>query len=318
MIRLFWWKYESNFGDDLSPVICRHLSRDEIVFSRPRGSDLVAIGSLLESVHRLWRYGRLLDWLPGQGEVRPKKPVFAGKAGRTVDVLSGMLDKSLQLSYCCQYPGMIWGTGFLAKKFRGVSYPRARILAVRGKKTRDLLQLTDDLPVGDPGLLVNLLVRPKPKRFKFGIIPHYVDNRNPAVLKHQSNPHVKIIDVSSGYQRILEEIVQCEIIGSSCLHGLIAADALQIPNVWLRLSHSVSGAEFKFRDYYSIFCMENTQPMIVGTDLDLTWLESATEDYNRPQLERLRGELIRAFPHPSTARHHYSGSDTAGSLTKLT
>ena len=46
---------------------------------------------------------------------------------------------------------------------------------------------------------------------------------------------------------------QCEYIISSAMHGLIAADALGIPNIQLVASDRLIGGMYKFNDYYSSY-----------------------------------------------------------------
>jgi hypothetical protein len=43
------------------------------------------------------------------------------------------------------------------------------------------------------------------------------------------------------------------VVGSSILRGLLTADALGVPNAWMRLAGKVRGSDFKFRDSNSIF-----------------------------------------------------------------
>lgn len=111
------------------------------------------------------------------------------------------------------------------------------IRSVRGYLTKSLLgSKGKNVSVGDPGLLASLLVREKPlHRHRIGIIPHHSQVDSPAFrekLKLLGN--VTIIDFrTSDHSRIFHEMLECEIILSQSLHGLIFADSLGIPNIWL-------------------------------------------------------------------------------------
>ena len=45
-------------------------------------------------------------------------------------------------------------------------------------------------------------------------------------------------------------IASCNFIISSSLHGLIAADSLNIPHVWMKISNKIIGGNWKFNDYF--------------------------------------------------------------------
>ena len=71
---------------------------------------------------------------------------------------------------------------------------------------------------------------------------------------------IRFIDVCAPFHEVIEAAGQCEHIVSSALHGLVLADALEIPNRWLwwvdDADRDLLGKpEFKYRDYYSAFGM---------------------------------------------------------------
>ena len=73
-----------------------------------------------------------------------------------------------------RYEGTVWTTGLIGN--RKHLLPRARVLALRGELTRRLVAPSNnDVVLGDGGLLVSKLWPAIPKRYKLGIIPHYVD-----------------------------------------------------------------------------------------------------------------------------------------------
>lgn len=150
------------------------------------------------------------------------------------------------------YAGLIAGAGLIREETR--RFPRAKVLAVRGELTRQLLGLDAGTLLGDPGLLSrNLLANTTAKRYAAGIIPHYVDKSDIRVdqWSRRFGSEVLIIDVARQPKAVLADIASCGAVLSSSLHGLICADSLGVPNAWLSLSEHVIGEGFKFRDYAS-------------------------------------------------------------------
>jgi len=157
------------------------------------------------------------------------------------------------------FQGVFLGSGLISDE--KLTFKNAQALLVRGNKTVDNLSLPASTLVGDPGLLIadvfsefRSTVKPV---FEFGIIPHYVDKDHPALLNFINSLPVKsryvIIDVRKSPKEVFMMVAKCKIILSSSLHGLITADSLEIPNVWIKISQNIIGQEFKFLDYYSSF-----------------------------------------------------------------
>jgi pyruvyltransferase len=154
---------------------------------------------------------------------------------------------------------VLWGTGFISETSRLNIMPQG-ICAVRGPLTREkFLKKGVECPevYGDPALLMSKYYFPNvKKKYKYGIIPHYIDANNPWVQKYKNIPDVKIINITHKTDeelyshRFIKELLSCEVILSSSLHGLIAADAYGIPSHWVELSDKVIGNGFKFHDYF--------------------------------------------------------------------
>jgi pyruvyltransferase len=150
------------------------------------------------------------------------------------------------------YAGHIIGSGLIEDV--GRRFPNATIWAVRGELTRERTGASKETVLGDPGLLSSSLLKERQiRRYALGVVPHYVDHNDPriAMIKKQFGSDVLIINVKRKPVAVLEDIDQCDCILSSSLHGLIAADAFDIPNAWMYLSDRVVGKGFKFRDYFS-------------------------------------------------------------------
>ena len=136
------------------------------------------------------------------------------------------------------------------------------VRAVRGEKTREIIERLSGKPcsaaTGDGGMLYPLLLDTMPeKKYTLGVIPHYRDQSQSAVKELVSQyDNAVIIDVLDEPLEVLKQIARCNFILSSSLHGLIVADALDIPNRHVRFSGNVTGDDFKFCDYYSVFTPE--------------------------------------------------------------
>ena len=151
-------------------------------------------------------------------------------------------------------PLLVWGSGTLDSSVKLRARLFLRFLAVRGFCTRNLLDLGDDIPLGDPGLLAPMLLdrRPRPK-YSLGVIPHWEEKDNPEILEFvQRYRHSKIIDPTNpdvvGVTRL---IASCETILSSSLHGLAVADAFGIPNARFRCTRTRATNDWKYLDYFS-------------------------------------------------------------------
>jgi len=193
----------------------------------------------------------------------------------------------------------IWGTGTDAP---GLSFSaRHYYHAVRGIKTREQIAgLRSSPALGDPGLLADhwWSGRAKPeKRYRIGLIPHYVDRDNPHVQQAAKLPGVKLIDVFWPVEEVLRAVQACDFVLSSSMHGLIVADAFCVPNRRLILSSGMI-SDYKFLDYYSAFAMH--EPVSVTADalpaLDRQDLSELFGDYSRPGLAEIQAHLIKAFP----------------------
>lgn len=209
---------------------------------------------------KLCNFGDLLN--PVVFKYYGMTPIRTSRRSADVIAVGSNLDDTPE-----NFSGYIIGSGqkFNVKR----SFPDARILALRGKLTRDNIGAKKNTPLGDPGLLVSCIY---PKRLKknylLGLIPHYVDKEDERLHRifQQNNKDVLIIDVQRKPKKVISEIDQCEFILSSSLHGLIAAESLGIPSGWIYLSGRVAGDGFKFYDYASAIGLEIAPNIITGSE----------------------------------------------------
>lgn len=180
----------------------------------------------------------------------------------------------------------IWGSGFLYDdENRLLKRAPKKIHAVRGPLTRKLL-IKQGFPCpeiyGDPGLLVPKIYTPVvEKKYNLGIIPHYND-KNSGIIKHlisKYTDNILIIDIQSDWKQVIDNINKCELIASSSLHGIITADAYNIPSLWIKLSNNVPGGDFKFQDYALSVNRDQMEPFFLSEDTTLLEIINAFKDY---------------------------------------
>ncbi len=167
---------------------------------------------------------------------------------------------------------VVWGAGFMYENASLRVRPK-KVLLVRGPLSRKIMIRSGvDCPpnYGDPALLMSTLYEPKNrKEYRLGIIPHHIDYQSKALQTIRGNDEIKIIDITSGIKKVVDESNKCEIIASSSLHGLILADSYSIPSVWLKLSNNVLGNDFKFYDYYSSIKYNSPKPILCYDYIDV-------------------------------------------------
>ncbi|MDD4748159.1 MAG: hypothetical protein PHW19_12855, partial [Salinivirgaceae bacterium] len=176
-VKVYYYSGNKNFGDALNIELLKNIFQLRPTFENEYRCQLVAVGSLLEA------------FLHGSNKMRlyVKKTI---------------------------YPRLhIWGTGFIDKENSRIIRPQndaeifyrnVTVHALRGILTKirveHILGRTLKIPTGDPGLLASRLLSSNldviGKKYKFGIIPHYVDKDLKIIqnLKNKSKDSV-IIDV---------------------------------------------------------------------------------------------------------------------------
>lgn len=148
------------------------------------------------------------------------------------------------------------GSGFMHPRLDAKELDFLKIYSVRGFLSRSVLPdgVAEGVSIGDPGLLVSRLAKDSPvKTTKYGIIPHisFFDRDSFRERFDALDLSVYIDFRTSDLKAVMREMQSCDVILSQSLHGLIIADSLGIPNVWIDHGALHPGAEFKFYDYFS-------------------------------------------------------------------
>lgn len=273
-----------NFGDDLNVPFARAMLNVTNV-TRP------------QYVHRTMPQGRP-PLILGIGSVIP----FATRGS----VLAG--------------PGFLTEPGNGGRMWTNVLDPTSLITAVRGPRTAAVLRshgFRGALAYGDPGLFMHLVIPEYAHLRHTGgggvcIIAHISDRGWQSVASHAANANGMKYLSPNTYPpiRLLEQLVTCDIVASSALHGLVAAAAFGIHSVWLwdrskQPPDRFRGGPFKYHDFFEGCGMR--QPVIAKSIADVTRHYNALRASSNPSqlagappslesLETLTNAYIDAFP----------------------
>lgn len=273
---VYYYKYP-NFGDLLNEEIMKKLFALPFTFEEFTTADLIVIGSILDRI------------------------VSEGKIGGG--------DKKKQKSADQKKKLHVWGTGLMYAYEQPSPVIRpVRVHALRGELTRrqfsEMLGKDISCTLADPGLLSSLLVPPAgEKRWKVGIIPHYVDSQDEVFRQMETYyPDALRINVQDKTETVLEQISACETVLSTSLHGLIVADAYGVPNCWCVNSDRILGNGYKYHDHFSAFGGDR-EPFDLRSgklpDLDKDCVNSF-QSYNEVTIKQK--ELISCFPYRNRMR----------------
>jgi hypothetical protein len=191
----------------------------------------------------------------------------------------------------------VWGSGFIKdgppNKNRQLNF-----YAVRGPLTATRTGKSG-VTLGDPGILANLVFQPSnAKRYKVGIVAHYVDAEAQILENIRDREGYLVIDPLQEPHKVAQDITACEYVLSSSLHGLIFADSFGIPNNWMPLSEDVVGGSYKFEDYYRATNRPLKKVEAASILSNSSAIEEAVVAYESiPNIKKLQKELIKSFPY---------------------
>ena len=265
-VKIYRWRAPAakynNFGDELTIPLLRTLFGITAVPSSMREANLIAAGSILDA----WTL-----------------------RGRRREFLRGLISFSRASDL------HVWGSGFIKPETTAEWPQRLHFHAVRGEMTA--ARVGSSVALGDPGILASLIIDPATvKDAAVGLVLHHVDW---AGFRRDAVPASwKLINPQAPVEEVLRSIASCELIVSSSLHGLITADAFQIPCIWARTEIALyGGTNFKFHDYATArgrpFNNSVAYNAIIGTKLANLGDLSTT---SARSIEDWQKELIAAFP----------------------
>lgn len=259
---LYYWAGQPNFGDMLGPILVEKITgRKTFNIRTPENRTLHGLASIGSLAHSLDR------------------------------------------------PGLqIWGSGSLfrirperAKALRDRA--PAAIHAVRGWLTKRELErkLGWSVPAvyGDPAILLPRFYSPeKDDRVggRISFIPHFGQRSYFEELPEDET--VTTINVLDPALKVLDQISSSKCVISSSLHGVICAQAFDIPWVWIRVNDKdLRGGEFKFEDFFTTLRREEVRTATVDLqDISTATLRSIGSMAYLPRAKFNFNALLDAFP----------------------
>lgn len=167
----------------------------------------------------------------------------------------------------------VWGAGLIDGR-KPINIKPRKVYAVRGPLTRKcLVNQGIECPeiYGDPALLISRHYKPNiEKKYQYGFIPHVSNLSMVRLLSMEGSPIISrkdtlIINLSEydKWTDILDQINSCRYIISASLHGLIIAEAYNIPNVWVEFGNPLIGGHFKFHDFFQSIGIDREKPISI-------------------------------------------------------
>ncbi|MDD2495847.1 MAG: polysaccharide pyruvyl transferase family protein [Tissierellia bacterium] len=285
-INLYWFRMvdgSTNYGDELNYFIINQLSINKII-NIPYPYKWYQIPL---------KYFRALKF---KSEYSDFKGVFRSLfASKVIFGIGSTIHKFNRKNV------IVWGSGIIHSDWK---INDADFRAVRGKLTQNrLLNLGYKVPeiIGDPALLLPLLINPKARKYKIGIIPHYIHYNEILNSINHTNESI-LINMKDDIHTVTDNITSCDFIISSSLHGLIVAQSFDIPALWVDFNckNQLSGDNVKFRDYFSSVGIEPYSPISIKS-FEISYLMKLKEansnrTYIKTNLKEIQLNLLRSAP----------------------
>lgn len=194
----------------------------------------------------------------------------------------------------------VWGAGLMHPDLGLGAAKSENVYLLRGKKTHTALRNAGvnikDIPLGDPLFLASSIFgvnRSAESQSRIGIMPHYADRLSPLIRRLTKQSGVVDLNVSENPINLLNKIATCDYVISTCLHGLILAESLGIPSLWVKTGKVFAGADYEFSDWFSICQSPQAKPWMLKDSDKLADLVSACQRHH-PDI--ILSDLKKSFP----------------------
>jgi pyruvyltransferase len=195
---------------------------------------------------------------------------------------------------------VVWGTGMNAKRtdLGLYKFDYLDVRAIRGPLTRKFLMDNFNIycpeTYGDPALLIPYLFpefkKKKDPQYDYIIIPHYSEE-----WMFPKDLYPNVVYPTEPWNEVIRKILNSKFVISSSLHGLIIADAYDIPSRYLRVTDHEP--LFKYEDYY----LGTNRPAFAYA----TSIEEALDMGGEPPFECDLEKLYYSFPFEYWPHAHF-------------
>jgi pyruvyltransferase len=237
-MRCYWWAPYRSARDALPEIRERTVTWLKMTAQTKAWRLLYNFGDELNRLVLPPAFQQSIEWVP------PSQAQVIG--------IGSIMELTLRRNANAAY----WGTGLrgdVTLSSQDIACLRRNSLAVRGPRTRDMLGLPMDTPVGDPALVLSRIRGAKEwdRDGPVVLIPHFSSwskTEDVSYLRRALGDPV-LAAPNTAAPAMLDLIESASCVVSSSLHGLIVADALGVPSVHLS-GKNTNETSFKFQDYY--------------------------------------------------------------------
>lgn len=278
MIRLFYYQ-NLNLGDQLSFYIVKKLSEKEIVYCNP---------------FSFYRYLRnhlsaIKHILKGH---KNRIPILCAFSREKVLIAVGSLIEH-STNNC-----VVWGTGMAQKEKVPMG---GEFLITRGYESKKLLEdcgfTVISRSAGDPALLMPKIFCPIVRKIKgkIGIVPH-VSEFSEVQNYFCGKEKFELIDFrTKDVEGTITQLLSCEFVYSSSLHGIILCHAYGINCIRFK-NNEIGGGDFKFKDYFSSVEIPYYEPLSINNVLELIQPKHILQLPDKSLIVGIQNELLRLAP----------------------
>jgi hypothetical protein len=151
---------------------------------------------------------------------------------------------------------------------------------------------------GDGAVLIPFIF---PEMFRFSVFDRENDRKPYCVIPHHyerthggimGTPKAQILSVQRRWENMTMELLKCDKVFSSSLHGIIMAEILGIPSRRLRMTNKPG--DFKFADFYESYRSEG-EPMPWITNISQAW-NNTVSPLSLQERSSYAARVLKTFP----------------------